>query len=329
MVSATRMEKIVEGPRLSSFYKDVMTGLRATHKYLQSKYFYDEAGDKLFQQIMACPEYYPTRCEMEILLHQSTGLAELFCTHGPEFDLVELGPGDASKSMYLLNEILRTGVDFTYYPIDISSNVIQTLEKTLPEKFPALQMQGLNGEYLDRMEWVHTLSERRKIILFMGANIGNMTMQQAIVFCRQLHDRMRPGDLLLIGFDLKKHPKLILDAYNDGQGITKEFNLNLLRRINRELNADFDLDQFEHYPVYDPGTGACRSYLVSLSHQQVHIGYGETVVMKENEAIFMEISQKYSLEETDLMAEQSGFKRIRTFVDSRNWFADILWERLA
>jgi L-histidine N-alpha-methyltransferase len=312
----------------SSFHNDVVNGLKASNKYLQSKYFYDGTGDRLFQQIMASPEYYPTRCEMEILQHQSGMMAELFSQQQTPFDLVELGPGDATKSYHLLRELLKNKAPFTYYPIDISSNVIASLEDRLPINFPGLKFQGLNGEYLDKMEETANLSAHRKIVLFMGANIGNMTMQQSVIFCRQLHDRMQPGDLLMIGFDLKKHPKTILDAYNDRQGITAAFNLNLLTRINRELDADFDIEQFEHCPVYDPGTGACKSYLVSRIAQQVHIGHGETIDFAENEPIFMEISQKYSLPETDYIARQSGFRAIHTLFDSKKWFADILWERL-
>ncbi|HXB09298.1 MAG TPA: L-histidine N(alpha)-methyltransferase, partial [Puia sp.] len=168
---------------------------------------------------------------------------------------------------------------------------------------------------------------KRKIVLFMGANIGNMSVQQATQFCRQIHAQLRPGDLLLVGFDLKKHPRTILDAYNDRQGITRAFNLNLLTRINRELGADFDLEQFEHYPVYDPGSGACKSYLISRIGQEVHLG-DKKIVFAENEAIHMEISQKYTMAETESMAVQSGFEPVDTFYDSKRWFADVLWRRL-
>ena len=326
MLSATRTEKIIEGPRVSGFYKDIMNGLRAANKYLQSKYFYDEAGDKLFQQIMASAEYYPTRCEMEILQHKSRQMAALFAESSEPFDLVELGPGDATKSYYLLRELMKTKAKFTYYPIDISSHVIEGLGDRLPVNLPGLKLHGLNGEYLDRMERLNSFSSNKKIVLFMGANIGNMTIPQATLFCKQLHERMQPGDLLLTGFDLKKHPKIILDAYNDRQGITRAFNLNLLKRINRELSADFDTEQFEHYPVYDPGTGACKSYLISRIEQTVHLGHGESIRFAENEPIFMEISQKYSLEETDNMAGQSGFTPLHYFHDTKKWFADILWQ---
>ncbi|HEY4063358.1 MAG TPA: L-histidine N(alpha)-methyltransferase [Puia sp.] len=329
MLSATTtINGKIAGRGHSVFYNEVINGLRAENKYLPSKYFYDEAGDKLFQQIMACPEYYPTRCEMEILQHQSGSMARLFNAPGSRFDLVELGPGDATKSWFLLGELLKIKAPFTYYPIDISSNVINWLENRLPASLEGLQMKGLNGEYLEKMEQVDTLSMNRKIVLFMGANIGNMTMQQATLFCRQLHDRMRPGDLLLIGFDLKKDPKTILDAYNDRQGITRAFNLNLLTRINRELDADFDPEQFGHYPVYDPGTGACKSYLVSGKTQRVHIGSDKIVDFREHEPVYMEISQKYAMPEIDFMAIQSGFEPVETFYDGKKWFADVLWQRM-
>jgi uncharacterized SAM-dependent methyltransferase len=188
-------------------------------------------------------------------------------------------------------------------------------------------MQGLNGDFLEKMQQVKTFSPNPKIVLFMGANIGNMTPLQATQFCRQLHDHMQPGDLLLIGFDLKKHPRTVLDAYNDRQGITRAFNLNLLTRINRELDADFDIDQFEHYPVYDPSSGACRSYLISKIEQNVHIA-DKTISFRENEPIWMEISQKYTLDETENMASASGFEPLQVFMDSKNWFADVLWQRL-
>jgi dimethylhistidine N-methyltransferase len=326
MLSASPVK--LNGRRPSTFYHEVINGLRAENKYLSSKYFYDEAGDRLFQQIMACPEYYPTRCEMDILQHQSLQMVHLFREYGHSFDLIELGPGDATKSCYLLKELQKEKLPFTYYPIDISSNVIRWLEERLPATLPGIKLQGLNGEYMEKMEQVGTFTSGQKIVLFMGANIGNMTVPQAIFFCRQLHDRMQPGDLLLAGFDLKKHPKTILDAYNDRQGITRAFNLNLLTRINRELGGDFKLEQFEHYPVYDPGSGACKSYLVSLAAQEVHIGEN-SIFFRENEPVHMEISQKYTLAETNQIASQAGFHPVHTFLDSKKWFADVLWQRQA
>ncbi|WP_254640197.1 L-histidine N(alpha)-methyltransferase [Chitinophaga sp. GbtcB8] len=311
---------------LEVFYQDVVRGLTATPKYLDSKYFYDAAGDKLFQQIMQCREYYPTDCEMEIMTEQAAQIAQTIAAQTTAFDLVELGPGDATKSIHLLEQLLHNGLDFTYYPIDISTNVINTLEKSLPEKLPALQMQGLNGEYFEMVQRVAEMSNRPKVLLFMGANIGNFTPIMARKFCRQLRSCMQPGDLLMVGFDLKKHPKIILNAYNDEAGITSAFNLNLLTRINRELQADFNMDLFEHYPVYDPMTGACKSYLVSLEDQDVHLCNDVTIHFQQHEPIHMEISQKYSLEETTQMALQTGFQPLTCFTDTKGWFADCMWK---
>ena len=313
--------------RSATFLTDVLNGLRAEHKYLSSKYFYDENGDRIFQQIMASPEYYPTRCEMEIMQHQSGKMARQFMEESADFDLIELGPGDATKSWFLLRQLQKDQANFTYYPIDISSNVIGWLEDKLPVTLPGIRLQGLNGEYLEKLHQVNTFSSKRKIVLFMGANIGNMLVHQATQFCRQIHAQLRPGDLLLVGFDLKKDPRTILDAYNDRQGITRAFNLNLLTRINRELGADFDLEKFDHYPVYDPGSGSCRSYLISKQDQDVHLG-DKKIQFAENEAVFMEISQKYTMYEIDSMAAQSGFEPVDAFYDSKKWFADVLWRRL-
>ncbi|CAL1517650.1 L-histidine N(alpha)-methyltransferase [Chitinophaga sp. MM2321] len=308
------------------FYNDVVKGLTAPQKYLDPKYFYDAAGDQLFQQIMQCHEYYLTGCEMEILSDQSATIAAALEKYAGTFDVVELGAGDATKSIRLLQQLHTNGIDYTYFPIDISGNVIRQLETTLPVKLPQLQLRGLNGEYFDMLQLVNGYSTKKKVLLFMGANIGNFNMATARSFCQQLRQYLQPGDLLLTGFDLKKHPQIILNAYNDSAGITRAFNFNLLQRINRELQADFNLSKFEHFPTYDPGTGACKSYLVSLEQQAVHIGTDVSITFRENEALYMEISQKYTPEETDQLAAQTGFKPVARFFDSKKWFVDCLWK---
>jgi len=308
------------------FYEEVIRGLRAVPKYLSSKYLYDAAGDRIFQQIMHCPEYYLTRCEMEILSKRAAAIAHLMKIHAGMFDVVELGPGDTSKSILLLGELLKEKAIHTYFPIDISANVITKLKKELPLKLPKLQLNGLNGEYFDMLHYVHQISDRKKVLLFLGANIGNFTLQGAWHFCRQIGQYLNRGDLLLVGFDLKKNPLIIREAYHDKQGLTKAFNLNLLQRINGELQADFNLSQFDHYPTYDPHTGACKSYLVSLVNQRVHINRDITIPFKENETIYTEISQKYSPEEIDRLAIESGFIPLTKFYDHKKWFVDCLWQ---
>jgi len=310
---------------MSQFLTDVLKGLSAKEKYLSSKYFYNKRGDELFQKIMASPEYYPTKCEMEIFTQQTKGLASVFINEFPEFDVVELGAGDATKSIYLLEELSNNKVPFTYFPVDISNNVINLLHKNLPKKLPSINIHGLNGEYFKTLEKAKTLSNKIKVVLFLGGNIRNVPLEQAADFCKDLRSLLSPGDFVLTGFDLKKHPQLILDAYNDKAGFTREFNLNLLQRINEELQGDFVIRNFLHFPTYDPATGACKSYLVSLKDQVVNIA-DQTFSFKENEAIFMEIAQKYTVEQTDALAYECGFTTVKHFYDSKKWFLDAVWK---
>lgn len=306
------------------FYKDVIAGLTATPKHLDSKYFYDAAGDKLFQDLMSCDEYYPTNCEMEIFTSQTAALANAIDADGRPFDLIELGAGDATKSSHLLRHLISRDTDFTYLPIDISGNVISYLNITLPVTLPGIKITGLQGEYFDMLKKAAAISANRKVVMFLGSNIGNMPVTDAEEFCRELRNNLSPGDMVLVGVDLKKNPKTVLAAYNDSEGITKKFNLNLLERINRELGADFDVSRFDHYAMYDPETGACKSYLVSLTDQQVKVG-GQVIDFKRDEYIYMEISQKYTADQISEMAERTGFKPMGQVYDNKSWFVDAVW----
>lgn len=309
----------------NEFFQDIWNGLQSSPKSLSSKYFYNETGDKLFQEIMDCDEYYLTRCELEIFTQQSGKLTTSFLNQLKDFDIVELGAGDCYKSIHLLRSMLKAHVPFTYYPIDISSNVITLLKKKLPVALPGLKMTGLNGDYFDMLEEAKILSNKNKVVLFLGSSIGNIPFEETVSFLRAMRSHLRKGDMVLIGFDLKKDPQTILNAYNDKEGITKRFNLNLLQRINDELDADFKLDQFEHCPVYDEKTGACKSYLKSLKKQRVRIGEEGWVRFEKDEQIYMEVSQKYTVEQTDAMAMAAGFTPMDHFYDSKNWFLDALW----
>jgi uncharacterized SAM-dependent methyltransferase len=160
----------------------------------------------------------------------------------------------------------------------------------------------------------------------MGSNIGNVPKEEVTGFCKTLRSLLSKGDMLLVGLDLKKNPKQILAAYNDSKGYTKDFNLNLLRRINEELFANFDIDAFDHYATYDPESGACKSYLISLADQKVTIPDDVTIKFSKNEAIYMEVSQKYTIDESDKIAIDSGFIPVAHFYDSHKWFADVIWK---
>ncbi len=309
------------------FRKDVLSGLSSQPKFLRSKYFYNEAGDQLFRKIMDSPEYYLTRSEHEIFSRKTKDLipASLISSHN--FDVVELGPGDAVKSIHLLKYLAGMKIDFTYFPVDISKNVIQLLEIQIPQKIPGQKVQGLNGDYMTMLAALNQISQKRKLVLFLGSNIGNFAPEELVWFLNSLHKNLMPGDLLLIGFDLKKNPKQILAAYNDREGITKQFNLNLLNRINEELDADFKPGNFDHYPTYDPVSGTCISYLISLKDQSVCIGE-DIVQFFRYEPVHMELSQKYSIDQIDKLAAEHGWRSQAHFFDSRKWFVDVLWERI-
>jgi dimethylhistidine N-methyltransferase len=311
---------------MDQFLQDVLKGLQSSPKYLQSKYFYDKKGDELFQQIMQCEEYYLTNCEMEIFSTQTSELADIIIDQHYNFDVVELGPGDAVKSIYLLKELVNKNAIATYFPVDISNNIIDLLQKKLPEQLPQLNIHGLNGEYLSMLTSAKKISDKIKLVLFLGSNIGNVSKEDVNEFCRQLRNQLSAGDIVLIGIDLKKNPRQIRNAYDDNKGYTCEFNLNLLTRINRELDGNFNIPDFEHYATYDPFTGACRSFLTSLKEQHVTIGKKGTFSFAKNETVFMEISQKYTIEQTDEIANQSGFKPIAHFFDKNKWFTDVIWK---
>ena len=311
---------------MNQFLEDVLKGLQSSPKYLQSKYFYDKKGDELFQKIMQCEEYYLTNCEMEIFSTQTTALADIIIDQHNNFDVVELGPGDAVKSLYLLKELVSKNAIDTYFPVDISNNIIDLLQKKLPEQLPELNIHGLNGEYLSMLTSAKKISDKIKLVLFLGSNIGNIPKEEVNEFCRQLRSQLSVGDMVLIGIDLKKNPKQIRLAYDDSKGYTREFNLNLLRRINRELGGNFVVEDFEHYATYDPVTGACRSFLVSLKDQKVTISNNRSFDFLKNETVFMEISQKYTIEQTDEIASQSGFEPVGHFFDKNKWFTDVIWK---
>ncbi|PIF46657.1 dimethylhistidine N-methyltransferase [Chryseobacterium sp. 52] len=315
----------VENDHIDSFRLDVLKGLKKNPKRLSSKYFYDKTGDRIFQEIMAMPEYYLTQCELDIFKNKTADLARLIMPENEPFDLIELGAGDAMKSTFLLKHLIEKGIDCTYMPIDISGNILSVLKEKLNRELPALQILDLEGEYFEMLQKAASLSTRRKVILFLGSNIGNMSLEEAESFCFSLHQNLSSGDRVLIGFDLKKNPNVILDAYNDKKGITAAFNLNLLSRINRELNANFIPEQFQHYQTYDPISGACKSYLVSLKDQYVIIS-NEKISFQEDELIDMEISQKFSSEKIKELREKSNFITVGEIKDSKKWFVDTVWQ---
>ncbi len=310
---------------MSQFAKDVNNGLSKNPKELSSKYFYDAKGDILFQNIMAAPEYYLTKTEYSILNENKELILDEIKANA--FNLVELGAGDGYKTKLLLNHFVSAKADFTYYPIDISEDVLINLKVSLKTEIPELKTETLNLEYFSALKELSTLNSDPKLVLFLGSNIGNFNSEQAIEFFKGLKQNLNKGDLVLVGVDLKKDPQTILNAYNDSEGVTAEFNLNLLDRINKELGGDFNRNNFYHYPTYNPLSGETFSFIVSKYEQTVFIKQlNKSYKFSPGEPIHTEISRKYSLSEVEELAAKSTFKVKRHFTDPENFFVNSLWE---
>ncbi|MEO1013177.1 MAG: L-histidine N(alpha)-methyltransferase [Bacteroidota bacterium] len=312
----------------TSFQQEVHQGLTDFPKHLSSKFFYDTPGDRLFQDIMAMPEYYLTNSEFEILDTYTKEITEWFFRDGKPFDLIELGAGDGKKTKILLRHLLEQKVNFIYKPIDISPNALEHLERSLHTELPEMNIEPKQGTYFETLASLNVQNGKKKVILFLGSNIGNLLHPQAVDFLKGVGNLMQEDDLFFVGFDQKKHPQAILDAYNDQAGITEAFNKNLLARINRELGANFDLDKFLHWEVYDPETGTAKSFLVSKEGQTVSLPKIDlTVTFKPWETIHTEISQKYDDAIVHWLAQKAGLEIRDQWEDKRSFYKDYLFKK--
>lgn len=310
----------------NTFAQDVHEGLSATNKHLSSKYFYDDNGSRIFQEIMQMPEYYLTDCEFEILSQQAKDIVNAVGFEQP-FNIIELGAGDGSKTFKLLEYLVNSQIKFHYVPIDISQEAIDILSNKLLAQLPNLSIQPKLGDYFEMLQDLKQ-SKTPSLLLFLGSNIGNYLEDQTNELLSLFNENMKEGDKLLMGVDLKKDPKTIQKAYLDEAGITKRFNLNLLVRINRELNANFTIEHFDFHSEYHPDSGEVKSYLVSLKNQKVFIqDLNTTFDFQENELIWTELSKKYSLEQIEELAKSNGFSLRQNFLDSKRYFVDSLWEK--
>lgn len=309
----------------SAFEEDVYKGLTGFPKYLLSKYIYDKKGDRLFQQIMEMPEYYLTNCEYSILEKHRSEIAEAFT--GPKgFDLIELGAGDGKKTKVLLKYLADKNTDFSYLPVDISLNVLKELEASIKKEWPEMSVEIQQGTYFKTLERLADFNSRKKVIMVLGSNIGNLLHKDAIIFLKNIQQAMGPEDMLFMGFDQKKDPQTILNAYNDPTGITAAFNKNLLSRINSELGGDFDTDTFKHWETYDPETGTAKSYLVSRIDQEVNVGkLGLKVHFDAWESIHTEISQKYDDSVVSWLASEAGLEITDFFTDERKFYKNYIF----
>lgn len=309
---------------INPFAEDILEGLTAKEKHISSKYFYDDNGSRIFMQIMQMPEYYPTACEFEILSQQSGAIFNKINLQ-QKFNIVEFGSGDGTKTRQLLKTFLDKGADFTYIPIDISQEANDALKRNMKSVLPQLNIKPRTGDYFEVLDTLQG-DKTPNFFLFLGGNIGNYKREEALDLLKKFNAGMKKGDMLLIGMDLKKNPRTVQRAYDDPHGITRAFNMNLLQRINRELDADINLDQFDFYCDYNPKSGEVNSYLVSLKKQHFHSTVLNTTFhFEKDELIWTELSRKYSFEEIESLAEAAGFNASHNFLDCRHYFTDSLW----
>lgn len=308
-------------PLHSAFEAEFVAGLRRRPRMVPCKFFYDERGSRLFERICELPEYYPTRTEIGILERNAFALSS-FC--GPRCRLVELGSGSSRKTRILLDHLVAPA---GYIPIDISRSSLDEAAARLALEYPWLEILPVCADYGQRIELPAPKSDRRRTtIFFPGSTIGNFEPVQATVFLEHIGTWCRSGDRMLIGVDLEK-PRAVLEAaYNDAQGVTAAFNLNLLARANAELGADFDASAFCHRATYHEREGRIEMHLVSKRDQVVHIA-GETFAFGRNEAILTEFSYKYRPADFSTVAAAAGWQMVDRWSDPKQWFSIFALER--
>jgi dimethylhistidine N-methyltransferase len=301
-------------PRLNTFRTDVIQGLQRPMKELPSKYFYDEVGSQLFDQICELPEYYPTRTEISIMQRNIQHIASAL---GPRCMLIEYGSGSSLKTRQLLEQLRPTA----YVPIDISRQHLLNTATELAQAYPDIEMLPVCADYTSNFTLPQPAVEvARRVAYYPGSTIGNFDPNAAIRFLASIAQTCGRGGGLLIGVDLKKECNILHRAYNDSEGVTAQFNLHLLERMNLELSSDFQLDQFSHYAFYNPTLGRIEMHLESLRRQQVHLD-GRTVAFKLGETIWTESSYKFTLEEFAQLASEAGFRIEHVWLDTQQLFS--------
>ena len=307
-----RRDRPVELGR-SRFAEDVLEGLSRPRKSLSPKYFYDAAGSRLFERICRLREYYPTRTELALTRKHREPMARFA---GRGCALLEYGTGEGVKTRLVI-EALRPSL---YTPVDISEDALARAVPRLARAFPRLRIVPVRGDFSRPLEIPPVSDGARRVVYFPGSTIGNLTPDEAYGFLKMTRAQVGARGAMLVGVDLKKDANVLHAAYNDAQGVTAAFNLNLLARINRELGGDFDLRRFVHYAFYEPTAGRIEMHLVSTEKQAVAIG-AHRFSFERGESIHTENSYKYSIDEFQALAARAGFRPARVWTDARRWFS--------
>jgi L-histidine N-alpha-methyltransferase len=307
----------VQQTKLSPIAEDVLHGLTKLPKTLSPKLFYDAAGSELFERITELSEYYPTATERGIL-HQYA--SEIVQQTGDSHVIVELGAGSASKTTLVLDAFVKTREPITYYPVDVSAAALDFCSDRMREVLPTIHVVPKVLDFTHGMPQFRQIAGR-KLFLFIGSSIGNFEPLEAGLFLKQVRSSMNPGDALLLGTDMRKSPEVLIPAYDDSEGVTADFNKNLLVRLNRELNADFDLDSFAHRIIWNDELSRIEMHLESLRDQVVNVdALALSIEFRKGETIHTENSYKFTMPMIEAIAGNGGFTIEHTWADPKRWF---------
>lgn len=302
-----------------TFAEEISSGLSDNNsKFIHPKFFYDTTGSELFEKICLLPEYYPTRTEISIL---NKFQKELSLYVDKNFRLVELGSGSSVKTRLILDIFAKTHKKIEYFPIDISDILAESSEQLLQD-YHNLHITGIIDTYEGGLEFLQTYDEKRNLIIFLGSSFGNFSPSDGRKFLKKINFSMKPNDLFLIGLDLVKDRSVLEKAYDDSDGITAKFNLNVLSRINDELDGDFSLENFSHYAIYNEKEQRIEMYLKSLVNQSVVLSKsGISLDLKKHELIHTEFSYKYTLPQISEILQSCGFTIKHTWLDDKKYFS--------
>jgi L-histidine Nalpha-methyltransferase len=303
---------------------DVVNGLSQTPKTLPCRYFYDDLGSELFEQITDLPEYYPTRTERAIL---NTYAREIVALTGA-CELIELGSGSSSKTHTLLEAYSQLDTPLHYYPIDVSAGILRATALDLLERYPDLTVCGLAGTYEQALAQLPLRKIENRMLIFLGSTMGNLEDPARDRFLSQVQNALQPGEFFLLGVDLQKPIETLEAAYNDSQGVTAAFNLNILRHLNHRFDGNFDLARFEHVAFFNTAASRIEMHLKSLVEQTVKLAALDLeVTFQAGELIHTEISRKFSLPNLSATLATHALQPIEIWTDPQSWFGLILCQR--
>ena len=307
-----------------TFVNEIASSLKNNPKSINPKYFYNDIGSKLFDKICNLPEYYPYQCESSILKKIATNLIPHLSNN---VRLVELGSGSSTKTRLLINALFKNQERIEYFPIDISDVLIDSA-KNLCIDYKNLKVTGIIDTYENGLDFIENYDDKPNLITFLGSSFGNFDEKDGDIFLRKIHNLMKSSDYFLLGLDMKKNHDVLFKAYNDTKGLTAKFNLNILERINKELDADFEISQFAHKASYNESKGRIEMYLRSLSDQTITIKKaGMTIQLSENELIHTENSHKFTMSQIDSIFEKVGLDIVQIWFDTKKYFCLVLTKK--